>query len=83
MRHNLTDEEVEREIVRLTSDPDVRLARAEIRLKYKRRQQLYALRNLAKRGALLREKGYTQENLREMADWIDDKIESETPECRL
>lgn len=42
----LTDEQVEAEIARLTADPDVRLARAEVREKYKRRQQLYGLRNL-------------------------------------
>lgn len=79
MRHFLTNEEVECEISQLTSNPDVRLARAEARLKYKRRQHLYALRNLAKRGAQLREKGYTQENIREMADRFDDKNELELP----
>lgn len=51
----LTDEQVEAEIARLTADPDVRLARAEAREKYKRRQQLYGLRNLKKRGEQIRQ----------------------------
>lgn len=46
----LTDEAVELEIARLTVSPAVKLARKELRLKYKRRQQLYQLRNLEKRG---------------------------------
>lgn len=57
------DEEVEQEIELLRLNPDVQLARLELRLKYKRRQRLYALRNLAKRGKELREQGYTYENL--------------------
>lgn len=59
----ITDEEVEQEIELLRLHPDVQLARLELRLKYKRRQRLYALRNLAKRGKELREQGYTYENL--------------------
>lgn len=59
----ITDEEVEREIERLRLHPDVQLARLELRLKYKRRQRLYALRNLAKRGEELRKQGYTYETL--------------------
>lgn len=42
-REFLTDEEVESEITRLTVTPEVKLARREQRLKYKRRQQLYLL----------------------------------------
>ena len=42
----LTDEEVEKEIERLTASPAVALARREARLKYKRRQVLYNLRDL-------------------------------------
>ena len=49
-REFLTDEEVESEITRLTVTPEVKLARREQRLKYKRRQQLYLLRALEKRG---------------------------------
>ena len=42
----LTDEMVESEIARLTSSHYVRLARAEQRIKYRRRQYLYQLRDL-------------------------------------
>ena len=59
----LTDEAVEREIARLTNTPAVKLARREQRLKYKRRQQLYTLRALEKRGKELQAAGITMENL--------------------
>lgn len=54
MKEFLTDEEVESEIKALSDDEDVRLARAEQRLKYKRRQTLYGLRFLKKRGKEIR-----------------------------
>ena len=59
----LTDEAVEREIARLSASEEVRLARRELRLKYKRRQQLYTLRALAKRGKELEAAGVTIENI--------------------
>lgn len=59
----LTDEDVEREIARLTESDFVRLARKELRLKYKRRQALYQLRNLEKRGKQLAQAGITYENI--------------------
>ena len=59
----LTDEAVEREIAKLTTSPAVKLARRELRLKYKRRQQLYTLRALEKRGKELLEAGITIDNL--------------------
>lgn len=62
----LTDEAVEREIARLTATEEVKLARRELRLKYKRRQQLYTLRALEKRGKELEEAGITLENIDEM-----------------
>ena len=62
----LTDEAVELEIARLTVSPAVKLARKELRLKYKRRQQLYQLRNLEKRGKELAEAGITIENIEAM-----------------
>lgn len=62
----LTDEEVESEIARLQTSEAVKLARYENRLKYKRRQALYQLRNLEKRGRELMEAGITAENLEEM-----------------
>ena len=59
----LTDEAVEKEIARLTELEEVKLARRELRLKYKRRQQLYTLRALEKRGRELQEAGITIENI--------------------
>ena len=59
----LTDEQVEQEIERLTHSEAVRLARQEIRIKYKRRQYLYTLRNLEKRGQKLAEQGIDFDNM--------------------
>lgn len=59
----LTDEAVEKEIERLKNSDAVKLARRELRLKYKRRQALYQLRSLEKRGKELQEAGITMENL--------------------
>lgn len=57
----LTDEGVEEEIARLQGSEFVRLARAEQRQKYRRRQALYNLRNLEKRGRELAKNGWTPE----------------------
>lgn len=62
----LTDEAVELEIARLTESEFVRLARREQRLKYKRRQTLYTLRALEKRGAELAKAGITIQNIDDM-----------------
>lgn len=62
----LTDEQVEREIQRLTASPDVKLARLEARLQYRKRQYLYTLRNLEKKGKELRKSGMTEELLEQM-----------------
>ena len=59
----LTDEQVEMEIERLRCDPMVQLARKEERIRYRRRQQLYQLRNLEKRGLALAAKGITYDNI--------------------
>ena len=59
----LTDAAVESEIARLTKTDAVKLARREQRLKYKRRQQLYVLRALEKRGKELAAAGITIENI--------------------
>lgn len=59
----LTDAEVEVEIARLTQSEAVKLARRELRIKYRRRQALYNLRNLEKRGAELMAAGITMEML--------------------
>lgn len=73
-RSFLTDLEVEQEIARLSATPEVALARKEIRLKYKRRQFLYTLRQLEKRGKELAASGVTMEN-------IDELIEAAEGEC--
>ena len=62
-RKILTDNEVEAEIARLTQTPEVKLARREQRIKYRRRQALYNLRVLEKRGAELIAAGITMDML--------------------
>ena len=69
----MTDEQVELEIAKLKASADVKLARLEQRIKYKRRQKLYTLRNLEKRGKALRESGITEEILKGM-DETDEEI---------
>lgn len=59
----LTDEQVELEIERLKTSPMVQLARKEQHIKYKRRQALYQLRNLEKRGKQLLRMGITMDNI--------------------
>ena len=59
----LTDAEVEMEIERLKDSPYVKLARKELRIQYKRRQALYQLRNLEKRGKQLEKMGVTYDNI--------------------
>jgi hypothetical protein len=59
----LTDEEVEAEIEKLNASEAVALARREARLRYRRRQYLYQLRDLEKKGKALLESGITREVL--------------------
>ncbi len=59
----LTDEQVEQEIERLKESPYVKLARKDARIKYKRRQALYNLRDLEKKGKALSRAGITMEIL--------------------
>ena len=59
----LTDEQVEQEIERLTKSPQVALARREQRLRYRRRQYLYQLRDLEKKGFALEKAGITMDVL--------------------
>ena len=72
-REFLTDERVEREIERLSQSEAVKLARREQRIKYRRRQQLYTLRALEKRGKQLMAEGVTLEAL----DILDSTIAAE------
>ena len=59
----LTDEQVEAEIARLNASEAVALARHEQRLKYRRRQYLYQLRDYEKKGKALMAAGMTREVL--------------------
>lgn len=67
----LTDEQVEQEIERLRQSPLVALARREQRLRYKRRQFLYQLRDLEKKGKALAKAGITMEVLNGLSDTED------------
>lgn len=59
----LTDEQVEMEIAQLLASENVQLAKKEVRIKYKRRQYMYQLRCMEKRGKQLADEGYTLENM--------------------
>ena len=67
----LTDEQVEQEIERLRESPLVALARREQRIRYRRRQFLYQLRDLEKKGRALEKAGITMEVLNAMAELGD------------
>lgn len=69
--YGLTDEQVEREIERLSASEAVALARREARLKYRRRQRLYQLRDLEKKGQSLMAAGITREILDAMYNASD------------
>ena len=69
----LTDKQVEEEIERLLNSDEVKLAKKEMRIKYKRRQYLYQLRNFERRGKELKESGITIDN-------IDDLFEASLDE---
>ena len=71
-RNFMTDDQVEAEIERLSKTEAVRLARREQRLKYKRRQQLYTLRALEKRGKQLMDMGVTFEALDIMEQCLEE-----------
>ncbi len=71
----LTDEEVEAEIARLNASEAVALARRELRLKYRRRQRLYQLRDLEKKGKALMAAGITREILDAMYSDDEEAIE--------
>ena len=68
---HLTDAEVEKEIEKLVGNHHVQLAKKEQRVRYRRRQYLYTLRNLEKRGKKLEAAGITME----MLDCLDKEIE--------
>ncbi len=63
MKQTMTDEQVEQEIARLMGSEAVRLAKKEMRIKNRRRQYMYGLRNLEKRGKELMAQGVTFDEL--------------------
>lgn len=77
MKHDnwITDSEVEAEIEELINSPYVKLARKEAMLKNKRRQKLYQLRTLEKRGRHLEIEGINLENIEEFVLGKDEEVE--------
>ena len=71
----LTDEQVEIEIEKLRDSEYVELARKEMRLRYKRRQTLYTLRSLEKKGKELANAGITLEVLEKMFSECEEEEE--------
>ena len=71
---DMTDEQVEQEIARLTKSPYVRLARVEHQIRYRRRKYLSELKGLEKRGMELERQGFCAENFEDMLqDLADEK----------
>ena len=69
--YGLTDDQGEMEIERLAQSPLVALARREQRIRYRRRQYLYQLRDLEKKGKALQKAGITMEVLNSLAELGD------------
>lgn len=70
--YGLTDEQVEAEIERLNASEAVALARKKARLDYRRRQYLYNLRDLEKKGKALMKAGITREVLDALYSCVDE-----------
>lgn len=62
-KFGLTDEQVEVEIERLLNSDAVKLAKKETRIKLRRRQYMYSLRVMEKRGKELKKQGVTLDNI--------------------
>jgi len=73
----VSDEAVEEEIARLNNSPYVALARKEHRVRYRRRQYMYTLRMLEKKGRQLEAEGVTMETLEALSRGIDPEDGSE------
>lgn len=67
----LTDEQVEDEIARLLNSPHVKLAKKEQQIRYRRRQYMYQLRNMEKKGKQLEAEGLTMRALEALATAIE------------
>lgn len=74
-REILTDEQVEVEIDRLTKSDEVKLAKVEQRIKYKRRQYMYQLRFYEKRGQELMKLGINLDNIERVLDVAEEDEE--------
>ena len=72
-----TSEQVEEEIQRLLACPEVKLAKVEQRVRNRRRQYMYALRCLERRGKELMRMGITEEELNHEATALDAAIKEE------
>lgn len=72
-RKKLTDEEVEQEIAELQKSPYVKLAKKEQRIRYRRRQFLYGLRDLEKKGRALANAGVTLESLDKLDEFENEE----------
>ena len=70
-RKVMTDYEVEQEIARLKASPLVALGKQEQRLIYKRRQYMYNLQWLERRGRELSELGVSMENIEDQIKRTD------------
>lgn len=68
----MTDSQVEVEIERLLSSEHVKLAKAEERMRYRRRQYMYQLRTYERKGKELAKAGVTLENLEEILNGGND-----------
>lgn len=78
-RETLTDEQVEAEIEKLHDSEYVKLAQYANRLRYRRRQYMYQLRWLEKRGKAMANNGVTWDSLNKL-DVPDTEL---YPECDL
>lgn len=58
-----TDAEVEHEIAELLASAEVKLAKKETQIRCKRRQYMYSLRTMKRRGQQLMKEGYTIDNI--------------------
>lgn len=75
IRKPITDEQVEKEIEKLKQSKAVKLAKQERRVKTKRRQYLYQLRWLERRGRELQAQGVTEEELELLEQEADNSEE--------
>lgn len=66
MKKSLTIEELDLEIARLSASLEVKIAKKEQQIRYRKQQRLFSLQNLAKRGRELMDAGITLDDLREM-----------------